>query len=193
MKGLPSRTQIHLKSPGELERMRQAGRHVAEILLELRERAKPGVTTRELDQVAVRAIRARSLTSSFLGYAPGDAPPYPAVVCASLNEEIVHGIPGDRELVEGDLLKIDFGAVCDGFHGDSAVAIAVGGDESIDAETRRLADVTLRSLYAGIERLVPGNRMGDASYAVQEVVEGAGFSVVTSFVGHGIGRRMHEP
>jgi methionyl aminopeptidase len=183
---------IQLKSAAEIERMRVAGRHVAEILLALRERARPGVTTGELNELATQEIRSRRITSSFLGYAPGDAPPYPAVLCASINEEIVHGIPGRRVLREGDLLKLDFGAIFEEFHGDSAVALAVGGEAALDAEGARLMEVTRRALYAGIERLRPGNRLGDVSAAVQRTVEEAGFSVVRQFVGHGIGRQMHE-
>jgi methionyl aminopeptidase len=183
---------IYLRSSEELQRMREAGRHVAEILLTLRDHAKPGVTTGELNAIAAREIRARSLESSFLNYAPGGAPPYPAVVCTSVNEEIVHGIPGERVIEDGDLLKVDFGAIHDGFHGDSAVAMPVGDASQMPPRVRELVDVTLRSLYAGIEQLTPGNRIGDVSHAVQATVEAAGFSVVKQFVGHGIGRRMHE-
>jgi methionyl aminopeptidase len=184
---------IQLKSPAELQRMRVAGRHVAEILLAMRERVRPGVTTGELNEIASREIRTRRLGSSFLGYAPGGAPPYPAVVCTSVNEEIVHGIPGERELRRGDLLKLDFGIVFEEFHGDAALAVAVGGEEALDPEVSRLRDVTRQSLYAGIEQLVPGKRLGDVSSVVQGTVEAAGFSVVRQFVGHGIGRRLHEP
>jgi methionyl aminopeptidase len=183
---------IQLKSSVELEKMRVAGRHVAEILLALRERVRPGITTGELDDLARREIHSRGLLSSFLHYAPGGAPPYPGVVCTSLNEEIVHGIPGQRVLRSGDLLKIDFGAICEGFHGDSAVAVAVGGDQSLDADVVRLREVTRLALWAGIERMCPGNRLGDVSNAVQQTVEAEGFSVVRQFVGHGIGRAMHE-
>jgi methionyl aminopeptidase len=183
---------IYLKSNDELQRMREAGRHVAEILLTLREHSKPGITTGELNEIAEREIRARSLESSFLNYAPGDVPPYPAVVCTSINEEIVHGIPGERVVEEGDLLKVDFGAIHEGFHGDSAVAVPIGDPRQLPSRVRELVDVTLRSLYAGIEQLTPGNRLGDVSHAVQATVEAAGFSVVKQFVGHGIGRRMHE-
>ena len=183
---------IQLKSAGELQRMRVAGRHVAEILLALRERVRPGVTTGELNELASREIRARKLESSFLGYGPNGAPPYPAVVCTSVNEEIVHGIPSDRELRPGDLLKIDFGVVFEEFHGDAAVAMAVGGEQTLAPEVARLRDVTRRSLYAGIEQLVPGNRLGDVSSTVQRTVEAEGFSVVRQFVGHGIGRKLHE-
>ncbi len=181
---------IQLKSERELEKMRVAGRHVAEILLILREMAKPGVTTGQLDLAAHGEIRKRQLGSSFLGYGPGGSPPYPAVVCTSINEEIVHGIPGDRELSAGDLLKLDFGVIFEGFHGDSAVAIQVGEP---DPEIQRLQDATWRSLCAGIEQMQPGQRLGDVSNAIQTEAEVQGFSVVRDFVGHGIGRALHEP
>ena len=180
---------IQIKSKRELVKMREAGRHVGEILLLLREEAKPGTTTQELDEIAHREIRDRDLGSSFLNYAPGNAPPYPAVICASVNEEIVHGIPSGRELVEGDLLKIDFGVTFEGFHGDSAVAIQVGEP---DPEIQRLQDVTRESLYAGVKQMEPGKRLGDVSSAVQAVIESNGFAVVRDFVGHGIGRQLHE-
>ncbi len=183
---------IHIKSSPELTRMRQAGRHVGEILLALREQVEPGMTTGDLDRAAAAAIRERALQSSFLGYAPGGAPPYPAVVCTSVNEEIVHGIPGERELHSGDVLKIDFGVICEGFHGDSAVTVVVGGDAASDELTLRMIEVTRASLYAGVEQLRVGNRLGDVSHAVQCAVEKAGFTVVRDFVGHGIGRKLHE-
>lgn len=181
---------IQVKSGREIEKMREAGRHVGEILLLLRELAKPGVTTQEIDAVARREIRERGLASSFLDYAPGSAPPFPAVVCTSINEEIVHGVPGARALKEGDLLKLDFGVIFEGFHGDSAVAVPIG---RIDPEVRDLAAATLRSLEAGVEQMRPGRRLGDVSHAVQVEAEGAGYAVVEAFVGHGIGRNMHEP
>jgi methionyl aminopeptidase len=181
---------IQIKSTSELDKMRTAGRHVAEILLEMREQAGPGVTTGELNELASRAIRARGLLSSFLGYGPGGLPPYPAVVCTSVNEQIVHGIPGDREIAAGDVLKLDFGVIFEGFHGDSAVSISVG---EVPDEVERLLEVTRKSLYAGVEQMRVGNRLGDVSAAVQQSVEEAGFAVVRDFVGHGIGRAMHEP
>ena len=180
---------IQIKSDRELDRMREAGRHVGEILLILREQARPGTTTSELDEIAHQEIHDRELGSSFLDYAPGGAPPFPGVICASINEEIVHGIPGPRELSEGDLLKIDFGVTFEGIHGDSAVAIQVGDP---DPEVRRLQDVTRDSLYAGVKEMLPGNRLGDVSSAVQDVIESNGFAVVRDFVGHGIGRLLHE-
>lgn len=191
---------IQLKSQSDLEKMRVAGRHVAEILLLLREQVRPGMTTGQINEICVREIRNRGLESSFLGYGPGGAPPYPGVICTSINEEIVHGIPGERAVCEGDLLKLDFGVIFEGFHGDSAVALTVGpsgetapGDAGDDPELRKLRDVTRDALYAGIEQLRPGNRLGDVSHAVQTAAEAGGYSVVRDFVGHGIGRKLHEP
>ena len=181
---------IHTKSERELEKMRVAGRHVGEILVLCRERVEPGVTTEEINRIASAEIRRRDLGSSFLGYAPGGGPPFPAVICTSINEEIVHGIPGTRELKEGDLLKLDFGVIFEGFHGDSAVSVPVG---EVSAEVRRLMEATRASLYAGIDQMRPGGRLGDVSHATQQVAESAGFSVVRQFVGHGIGRDLHEP
>lgn len=181
---------IQLKSESELERMRVAGRHVGDILVWLRGLVEPGITTAEIDRAAQRQIEQRKLESSFLGYGPRGAPPYPAVICTSVNEEIVHGIPGSRELKEGDVLKLDFGVIFEGFHGDSAVSIPVG---TIDEKARGLLDATRRALYAGIEQMREGNRLGDVSSAIQCVAEGEGYSVVRDFVGHGIGRSLHEP
>ncbi len=181
---------IQLKSTRELEKMREASHHVAEILLVLREMVRPGITTLEIDRTARREIESRGLESSFLGYGPGGAPPYPAVVCTSINHEIVHGIPGNCELRQGDLLKLDFGVIFEGFHGDSALSIPVG---EVDERTQQLIETTRNSLYAGIKHMVPGERLGDVGHAVQEAVEEEGFSVVRDFVGHGIGRALHEP
>jgi methionyl aminopeptidase len=181
---------IRIKTRREIETMRAAGREVAEILLELREVARPGVATAELDEQARRAIKRRGVTSSFLGYAPYGLPPYPAVLCVSVNEEVVHGIPGPRELKPGDVLSLDFGASVDGYHGDSALTIPVG---TVSAEVQRLIEVTRDSLERAIAEMVPGRRLSDVGHAVQERVESEGFSVVRSFVGHGIGCEMHEP
>jgi methionyl aminopeptidase len=158
---------IHIKSKRELDKMREAGRHVGEILVKLASLAKPGVTTGELDRAAREEIRARKLTSSFLNYAPGQAPPFPAVLCASVNEEIVHG-----------------------FHGDAALSLPIG---PIDEESKHLLEVTHQALELGIQELAPGKRLGDVGAAVQGHVETNGFSVVRDFVGHGIGSAMHEP
>jgi methionyl aminopeptidase len=181
--------RIPIKTRREVEAMREAGRHVGEILLALREKAKPGVTTGELNDVAAGEIDRRGIESSFLGYGPGGLPPYPAVLCVSVNEEIVHGIPGKRELAEGDLLSLDFGITTGGFHGDSACTIPVG---EVDEDARELMETTHEALYQGIEQMVPGKRLSDIGHAVQSRAEGAGYSVVRQFVGHGIGRVMHE-
>ncbi len=181
---------IPIKTRSDLERMREAARHVAEILLELRELAKPGVTTAELDRHAAKAIEKRGVESSFRGYGPHSLPAYPACLCTSVNEEVVHGIPGPRELREGDLLSMDFGVAKDGFHGDSAVTIPVG---EVGAEALALLEATRASLYCGIEQMLPGRRLSDIGHAVQTRAEAAGYSVVRQFVGHGIGRKLHEP
>jgi methionyl aminopeptidase len=181
--------RIPIKTRREIDAMRESGRHVAEILLILREAAKPGVTTGELDAIAAKEIEKRGLSSSFLGYDPGGLPPYPAVVCVSVNDEIVHGIPGKRVLEEGDLLSIDFGIHYQGFHGDSACTIPVG---QVSDEARELMETTHDALYKGIEQMVPGKRLSDIGHAVQSRAEGAGYGVVRQFVGHGIGRVMHE-
>ncbi len=181
---------IQLKSESELERMRVAGRHVGDILVWLRGLVEPGITTGEIGRAAASQIEERKLGSSFLGYGLRGAPPYPAVICTSVNEEIVHGIPGPRELREGDVLKLDFGVIFECFHGDSAVSIPVG---EIDEQAQALLETTRRALYAGIEQMREGNRLGDVSSAIQSVAEGEGYSVVRDFVGHGIGRSLHEP
>lgn len=182
--------QIPIRSRREIEAMREAGRHVAEILLILKELAKPGTKTSEFDRIAKEEIENRGLTSSFIGYAPGGLPPYPAAICVSVNEEIVHGIPGSRELKKGDILSLDFGVICEGFHGDSALTVPVG---SVSNEAQSLVDVTREALYDGIAAMVPGQRLSDIGHAVQNRSEGAGYSVVRQFVGHGIGRKLHEP
>ena len=183
------RQQIPIKTRREIDSMREAGRHVGEILLELREAVRPGVTTAALDALAARAIEARGVLSSFKGYDPQGLPKYPAVLCVSVNDEIVHGIPGARELEDGDIVSLDFGVSVDGYHGDSAVTVPVG---DIDDERERLLDVTRASLEEAMERMVPGNRLSDLGHTVQTRVEGEGFTVVREFAGHGIGRALHE-
>jgi methionyl aminopeptidase len=181
---------IRIKTRREIEAMRESARHVAEVLLELRDLAKPGVTTGELDRHARKAIQKRGVTSSFLGYGPHGLPAYPAVLCVSVNEEIVHGIPGTRELQEGDVVSVDFGVEHGGFHGDSAFTVTLG---TVPAAVRKLVDTTREALDRGIEQMVPGKRLSDIGHAVQVRAESEGFSVVRQFVGHGIGREMHEP
>jgi methionyl aminopeptidase len=182
--------QIPIKTRREIEIMRIANRHVAEILLELRELVNPGITTGDLDRHAAKAIKERGVVSSFKGYDPHGLPKYPAVVCASVNEEIVHGIPGERELKSGDIIGIDFGISIDGYHGDSAVTLAV---DEVGAEEQRLLDTTAEALCLAIEEMQPGRRLSDIGHAVQERVESEGYSVVRVFAGHGIGRKLHEP
>ena len=181
--------RIPIKTRREIEAMRESARHVGEILLILREYAKPGVTTGELSDVAAREIAQRGVTSSFLGYDPGGLPPYPAVLCVSVNDVIVHGIPGKRELREGDVLSLDFGITTGGFHGDSACTIPVG---EVSDEARDLMETTRDALDQAIAQMLPGNRLSDIGHAVQARAEGAGYGVVRQFVGHGIGRVMHE-
>ena len=168
----------------ELRKMRAAGRVVAEMHERIRAAVRPGVTTAALDAIGREVIATRGASSNFLGYHG-----FPAVICASPNDVIVHGIPGEVVLTEGDIISIDCGAVVDGWHGDAAFTMGVG---EIDPEAARLLAVTEASLAAGIAAMVPGNRIGDIGAAVQGVVEQAGFSVVREYVGHGIGRAMHE-
>ncbi len=182
--------RIPVKTRHEIGLMRESARHVGEILLELREMVRPGISTADLDRHAESAIKDRGLTSSFKGYDPHGLPPYPAVLCVSVNDEIVHGIPGERVLQDGDIVGIDFGIELDGFHGDSAVTVPVG---QIAPEVQRLLDVTRESLDEGAREMVPGRRLSDIGHAVQTRVEAEGYSVIRVFAGHGIGRRMHEP
>jgi methionyl aminopeptidase len=184
------RERIPIKSRQEIEAMREAGRHVAEILLELRRQVRPGITTAELDRVAEKEIVTRGVQSSFKGYDPHGLPKYPAVLCVSVNDEIVHGIPGSRELEEGDLVSLDFGVSVDGYHGDSAVTVTVG---SVGEEEERLLEVSRQSLEDAMAIMEPGTRLSDLGHSVQERVEAAGFSVVRDFAGHGIGSALHEP
>jgi methionyl aminopeptidase len=172
------------KTGSELDKMRRAGRVVGETLAILRDAVKPGVTTKQLDEIAEREIRARGGIPSFKGYRG-----FPATLCTSLNNEIVHGIPGGATLKEGDLVKLDCGAIVEGYHGDSAITLAVG---EVDDAKRGLVETTERAMWAGIEQARAGNRIGDIGAAVQEVAEAGGYSVVREYVGHGIGRALHE-
>ena len=172
------------RTPEEIAKMRRAGRVVAEMHEATREAAKPGVTTAELDAVAREVLDRRGARSNFLNYRG-----YPAVICTSPNDVIVHGIPGDYVLEEGDILSIDCGAIIEGYHGDAAFTMAIG---EVSAEAARLIEVTERSLWAGIEQLRNGTRLHEVGRAVQGVAEAAGFSVVREYVGHAIGTAMHE-
>jgi methionyl aminopeptidase len=179
---------IELKSHAEIDTMRKPARVVAEVLAALRDMVRPGVTTADLDRVAERMIAKAGARSAFKNYRVGGAV-FPAVLCVSVNEEVVHGIPSGRALREGDIVSLDFGVEVDGYYGDAAITVAVG---KVDEESARLIETTERSLYAGIENLRPGMRLGDVGAAVQRVAEDEGFSVVRDFVGHGIGRALHE-
>jgi len=177
---------IILKSPDEVAKMRVAGGIVAETIDTVLAAVEPGVSTADLDGVAEAFIRERKATPSFKGYRG-----FPASICASLNEEVVHGIPSPKRILkEGDVLSLDFGAIWDGYHADSAVTVFVGEPPSAEAE--KLVRVTEEALEAGISQIRPGGRLSDISHAVQQVVEGAGFSVVREYVGHGVGRSLHE-
>jgi methionyl aminopeptidase len=182
---------INVKSRAEIEKMRQASRIVAQALDEVSAAVRPGITTAELDAIAAAVVKRAGATSSFKGYSnQSGVPPFPATICASVNEELVHGIPNSkRVLVEGDIISIDMGAIWEGYHGDAAITVPVG---TISPETRRLLDCTQRSLFAGIAAAKGGGRLGDISYAIQEVIEGGGYSVVIGYGGHGVGRRLHE-
>lgn len=179
---------ISLKSPREIEIMRRANVIVAEVLQELKQRIAPGVTTLELDAVAEEMTLKKNAIPAFKGYNVAGRV-YPLCLCASVNDEIVHGIPSHRALREGDIIGLDYGVVYEGFYGDSAITVGVG---EVNEEAQRLMDVTEQSLYKGIEQLHEGKRLGDLGAAVQRVAEGAGFSVVRAFVGHGIGKKLHE-
>ena len=175
---------ITLKTPAEIEVMAAASRVVAEALDVVKAAVRPGISTDELDSIAEKEIRERGAIPAFKGYRN-----YPKTLCASVNEQVVHGIPSRRKLKDGDIIGLDLGAIVGGFYGDSAVTVAVG---RIPQETEKLVQVTREALYIGIQQAVVGNRVTDISHAVQSHVEAAGFSVVTEFVGHGIGRQLHE-
>ena len=168
----------------EIEKIRRAGRIVAEVLRDLRQMAQPGVTTRELDRYAEAKIRARGGIPTFKGYRG-----FPASICTSINEEVVHGIPSDRKLQAGDIVGIDCGVTLDGYVADAAITVPVG---EVSEELQRLSRVTEEALYRAIAQARVGNRLYDISYAVQSYAEAHGYSVVRDFCGHGVGRQMHE-
>lgn len=184
MDPLPEDERIILKSPQEIEKMRRSNQIVAEILAEIKTSARPGVTTRELDELAEALLAKLKAHSAFKGYNG-----YPAALCTSVNEEVVHGIPSNRVLKEGDILSLDFGAIYDGFYGDAAITLPIG---SISTEAEQLLRVTEEALYLAIDQARPENRLMDISAAIQRHVESHGFSVVRDFVGHGIGKHLHE-
>src|SRR3989344_5389639 len=176
---------IKIKTEKEIEIMREGGKILADILKKLSDAVRPGITTNKLEELAQELVSYYGVKASFLGY---DG--YPAVLCTSINEEIVHGVPSDRALKDGDVLKLDMGVLHKGFHTDSAVTVLVGkGDD----QKIKLINVTKEALRIGISKAKVGNTLGDVGSAIQEYVEGKGFGVVRDLVGHGIGRELHEP
>lgn len=175
---------ITLKTEKDLAAMRQAGRAVSRVLAILGASVKAGMRTRELDEIARRELERLGLKPSFLGYHG-----YPATVCVSINEEIVHGIPGERVIKEGDIVSLDFGAIYDGFQGDAAITVGVG---RISRQAQELMDATKKALEAGIKEARDGARLGDIGAAIQACAESRGFAIIREYTGHGIGREMHE-
>ena len=181
---------IAYRSKTEIEAIRRAGRVVMEVLGVLRAAVGPGITTAELDTLARAELARHGARPNFLGYRPAKSmPPYPAALCVSVNDEIVHGIPGRRVLREGDIVTLDMGAIVEGWHGDSAITVPVG---RVTPEALRLLDVTQEALRRGIAVARPGNHVMDVARTIQRYVEGEGYSVVREFAGHGIGRALHE-
>jgi methionyl aminopeptidase len=178
---------IVIKSPQEISTLREAGRINARALEAVRQMIRPGVTTAELDAAAEEVIRKHGATPTFKGY-PGPYP-YPASICVSINEQLVHGIPGKRKLQAGDIVSIDCGSTFEGFVGDSAITVGVG---ETSPQAQRLIKVTEQALYEGIRQMQAGNRVGDVSAAIQSYVENEGFFVTREYTGHGVGRQMHE-
>lgn len=180
---------VQLKSADEIAIMREAGRIVAVAHQAVREALRPGITTGELDALVNTVLRDHGATPAFLGYPKSDSPNFPASICASVNEELVHGIPGPRALKEGDIISVDIGSVYQGFIGDSAWTYGVG---QIKPSVQRLLDVTERALFVGIEASVLPNETRDVASAIQKYVESQGYSIVREYTGHGVGRQMHE-
>lgn len=175
---------IYIKSSTEIAKMKESGRIVHSVLKEMEKHIKPGITTKELDKIAKECILSQGAKPSFLGYNG-----YPASICASVNEVVIHGIPSGRELKDGDIISIDVGAVKDGYHGDAARTFAVG---SIDPEAQRLIDITKQSFFEGLKYARHGERLGSVQASIQKMVEENGFGIVRNYCGHGIGKSMHE-
>lgn len=178
--------QIHIKNPAEIALMRESGRVNALALAAVRELIKPGVTTADLNAAAEEILRKHNAYSPFKNYG---SPPFPASITVSINEQLVHGIPGQRKLSEGEIVSVDCGAVIEGYVGDAAFTVGVG---EISAKAKKLLEVTEKVLYVAIEKMRVGNRTGDVSAAIQQFVEGRGFHVTREYTGHGVGRQMHE-
>jgi len=185
-----TKQKISLKSKKEIETMREAGNILAHIFQLMREKVAPGVYGNEIEEIAVREIKKYGVISSFLNYKTHrEGVPFPSVICFSLNDEIVHGFPSDKEIKEGDLVSIDFAIKHKGFHADSAITVGAG---KISETAKKLMEVTKESLFQGIQEVKVGNRIGDVGFAIQSYAERNGFSVVRDLVGHGVGRSMHE-
>lgn len=175
---------IRIKTPGELETLRDAGKILARIVAQIKSSLKIGMTTRDIDQIAEKLISGEGVLPAFKGYHG-----FPACACISVNEQVVHGIPGERVIKAGDIVSIDMGIVHQGYFSDMAVSVGLG---ELDVRRQKLLDVTRQALYKGIAQARSGSRLGDLSHAIQAYVESKGFSVVRDFVGHGIGRELHE-
>ena len=180
---------VVIKSPGEIAIMREAGRLNAEVRKLLLDAIAPGVTGRELDELAKAEIARRGATPTFVGYGPGGRPPYPGAICYSVNAQLVHGIPGDRALQEGDIVSIDLGVTWRGYVSDAAFTAAVG---EVSPKVRRLLERTEAAVHAGMEQALAGKRIGDLSSAIGAVARGEGYGIIREYGGHGVGRRMHE-
>ena len=181
---------IELRSPSEIKSMRRAGDLVARAFAMLRPHVRPGVRLAEIDRIVARMLRSEGAKTPYKGYRPSPSvPPFPGTICASVNEQVVHGIPGSRKLVDGDIVGIDIGATLGGWVGDACYTYTVG---DVSPGARRLLDVTIECLEAGISEVAPGRRLGDVGAAIQEVAEGAGYWVVKELGGHGVGRNLHE-
>ncbi len=180
---------LRLKAPWEIDRMRSSGRRLAEVVVLLREAIQPGMKSRELDRLGEAAIRERGGVPSFLGYRGGGSRPFPGSLCISVNHEVVHGIPDERLFLDGDVVSIDLGMHLDGYHADTAFTVALG---AVGPKVADLLDATRESLYMAIAQAVPGNRTGDIGCAVESHVDSRGYSVIRDYVGHGIGKNLHE-
>ncbi len=180
---------ILIKSKKEIDYIRESCRIVAETLQLLKSNVRPGITTLELDKIAEDYIRSNDAVPAFKGYSQGGAPGFPGSICSSVDDEVVHGIPGPRVLKDGEIVSLDIGVLKNGYFGDAALTVAVG---NISEDNKRLMDVTERSLQLGIEQAIAGNKVHDISYAVQNYVEANGFSVVRDLCGHGVGKFLHE-
>jgi len=180
---------IYIKTKKEIDFIRESCRIVAEALQLMKSKVKPGITTGELDRVAEDYIRSNGAIPAFKGYSQGSAPGFPGAICASVDDAVVHGIPGNRVLKEGEIISLDVGVLKNNYYGDAALSVAVG---EISEEKKKLLDVTEKSLYAGIEQAKAGNRVHDISAAVQNFVEDNDFSVVRDLCGHGVGKYLHE-